>query len=79
VTKKIKNKKKLKKKLEQKTKSKKERESFRDTVIQALKYQNILKNKQRPYFYKMKLKRFLLRYYPPGIILEYMRSNGEME
>jgi len=27
----------------------------------------------------MKLKRFLLRYYPPGIILEYVRSNGEME
>lgn len=27
----------------------------------------------------MKLKRFLLRYYPPGIILEYMRSNGEYE
>jgi len=25
----------------------------------------------------MKLKRFLLRYYPPGIILEYVRSNGE--
>ena len=24
----------------------------------------------------MKLKRFLLRYYPPGIILEYERSNG---
>jgi dynein assembly factor with WDR repeat domains 1 len=27
----------------------------------------------------MKLKRFLLRYYPPGIILEYIRSNGESE
>ena len=27
----------------------------------------------------MKLKRFLLRYYPPGIILEYLRSNGESE
>jgi len=27
----------------------------------------------------MKLKRFLLRYYPPGIILEYLRSNGEIE
>ena len=27
----------------------------------------------------MKLKRFLLRYYPPGIILEYVRSNGETE
>lgn len=27
----------------------------------------------------MKLKRFLLRYYPPGIILEYQRSNGEQE
>lgn len=27
----------------------------------------------------MKLKRFLLRYYPPGIILEYQRSNGEYE
>lgn len=27
----------------------------------------------------MKLKRFLLRYYPPGIILEYIRSNGEVE
>jgi len=27
----------------------------------------------------MKLKRFLLRYYPPGIILEYVRSNGEQE
>ena len=30
-------------------------------------------------FRKMKLKRFLLRYYPPGIILEYLRSNGEIE
>jgi len=27
----------------------------------------------------MKLKRFLLRYYPPGIILEYLRSNGSYE
>jgi hypothetical protein len=27
----------------------------------------------------MKLKRFLLRYYPPGIILEYVRKNGEQE
>jgi dynein assembly factor with WDR repeat domains 1 len=27
----------------------------------------------------MKLKRFLLRYYPPGIILEYLRSNQETE
>jgi dynein assembly factor with WDR repeat domains 1 len=27
----------------------------------------------------MKLKRFLLRYYPPGIILEYVRTNGQME
>jgi len=27
----------------------------------------------------MKLKRFLLRYFPPGIILEYIRSNGENE
>jgi dynein assembly factor with WDR repeat domains 1 len=27
----------------------------------------------------MKLKRFLLRYYPPGIILEYLRSNQEIE
>lgn len=24
----------------------------------------------------MKLKKFMLRYYPPGIILEYERSNG---
>lgn len=24
----------------------------------------------------MKLKKFLLRYYPPGILLEYVRSNG---
>lgn len=28
---------------------------------------------------KMKLKRFLLRYYPPGIILEYVKKNGEIE
>jgi len=27
----------------------------------------------------MKLRRFLLRYHPPGIILEYMRKNGEVE
>lgn len=27
----------------------------------------------------MKLKRFLLRYYPPGIILEYKKKNGETE
>lgn len=27
----------------------------------------------------MKLKRFLLRYFPPGIILEYVKSNGEVE
>lgn len=27
----------------------------------------------------MKLKKFLLRYYPPGIILEYLKSNGEIE
>lgn len=27
----------------------------------------------------MKLKRFLLRYHPPGIILEYLRKNGEVE
>ena len=27
----------------------------------------------------MKLKKFLLRYYPPGIILEYSKSNGESE
>ena len=27
----------------------------------------------------MKLKRFLLRYYPPGIILEFLRSNGQAE
>ena len=27
----------------------------------------------------MKLKKFLLRYYPPGILLEYMRNNGEVE
>jgi dynein assembly factor with WDR repeat domains 1 len=27
----------------------------------------------------MKLKKFLLRYYPPGIILEYIKSNGETE
>ena len=24
----------------------------------------------------MKLKKFMLRYFPPGIILEYERSNG---
>lgn len=27
----------------------------------------------------MKLKKFLLRYYPPGILLEYIRNNGEVE
>jgi len=27
----------------------------------------------------MKLKRFLLRYYPPGVILEYSKTNGEFE
>ena len=27
----------------------------------------------------MKLKRFLLRYHPPGIILEYLRKNQEIE
>lgn len=27
---------------------------------------------------QMKLKKFLLRYYPPGILLEYVRSNGEV-
>lgn len=27
----------------------------------------------------MKLKKFLLRYYPPGIILEYVKSNGQIE
>jgi dynein assembly factor with WDR repeat domains 1 len=27
----------------------------------------------------MKLKKFLIRYYPPGIILEYLKSNGETE
>lgn len=27
----------------------------------------------------MKLKKFLLRYYPPGILLEYVRGNGEEE
>lgn len=27
----------------------------------------------------MKLKKFLLRYYPPGIIIEYIKSNGEIE
>jgi dynein assembly factor with WDR repeat domains 1 len=27
----------------------------------------------------MKLKRFHLRYNPPGIILEYLRKNGEIE
>lgn len=27
----------------------------------------------------MKLKRFLLRYFPPGIILEYLKKNGEIE
>ncbi len=27
----------------------------------------------------MKLKKILIRYYPPGITLEYVRSNGEVE
>lgn len=27
----------------------------------------------------MKLKRFLLRYHPPGIILEYLRKSGDVE
>ena len=27
----------------------------------------------------MKLKKFLLRYYPPGILLEYVRNSGEVE
>ena len=27
----------------------------------------------------MKLKKILVRYYPPGITLEYSRSNGEVE
>jgi dynein assembly factor with WDR repeat domains 1 len=27
----------------------------------------------------MKLKRFLLRFHPPGIILEYLRKSGEIE
>ena len=27
----------------------------------------------------MKLKRFLLRFHPPGIILEYLKRNGENE
>jgi len=27
----------------------------------------------------MKLKKILIRYFPPGIILEYTRSNGETE
>lgn len=27
----------------------------------------------------MKLKKILLRYYPPGITLEYVRGNGEQE
>lgn len=27
----------------------------------------------------MKLKRLLLRYYPPGIILQYLHNNGELE
>ncbi len=26
----------------------------------------------------MKIKRFLLRYYPPGIFIEYIKSNGEL-
>ena len=27
----------------------------------------------------MKLKKILIRYYPPGITLEYIRSNGSVE
>jgi dynein assembly factor with WDR repeat domains 1 len=27
----------------------------------------------------MKLKKFLIRYYPPGVLLEYIRGNGEVE
>jgi len=27
----------------------------------------------------MKLKRMLLRYFPPGIILQYLHNNGELE
>lgn len=27
----------------------------------------------------MKLKKILIRYFPPGITLEYVRSNGEVE
>jgi len=27
----------------------------------------------------MKLKRFLLRFHPPGIILEYLKRSGEIE
>ena len=27
----------------------------------------------------MKLKKILIRYFPPGITLEYVRSNGEIE
>lgn len=30
-------------------------------------------------FKQMKLKRFLIRYYPPGIILEYVKGNGVVE
>ena len=26
----------------------------------------------------MRIKRFLLRYYPPGIFIEYIKSNGDM-
>lgn len=37
------------------------------------------KNFQNQIKEKMKLKRFLLRYYPPGIILEYVKKNGEIE
>lgn len=27
----------------------------------------------------MKLKKFFLRYFPPGVILEYQKSNGDLE
>ena len=26
----------------------------------------------------MKIKRFLLRYHPPGIFIEYIKSNGDL-
>jgi len=31
------------------------------------------------YNINMKLKRFLLRFHPPGIILEYLKRSGEIE